>query len=55
MGNSLLRVKVFQNKPSLVLLGALAKLRKATIRFVSVRLSVRMEQFGSHWTDFHEI
>jgi len=29
-----------------------------TITFVmslSVSLSVRMEQFGSHWTDFHEI
>jgi len=37
-------------------LGALAKVRKATISFVmSVRLSVRMEQLGSHWTDFHEI
>ena len=33
-----------------------AKLRSATISFViSVRLSVRMEQPGSHWTDFHEI
>jgi hypothetical protein len=21
---------------------------------MSVRLSVRMEQLGSHWTDFHE-
>jgi hypothetical protein len=37
-------------------LGAFAKLRKATISCVmSVRLSVRMEQLGSHWTDFHEI
>jgi hypothetical protein len=37
-------------------LGAFAKLRKATISFViSVRLPVRMEQLGSHWTDFHEI
>ena len=35
---------------------ALAKLRKATIRFVmSVRLSVRMEQLCSNWKDFHEI
>ena len=33
-----------------------AKLRKATVSFVmSVGLSVRMEQLGSHWTDFHEI
>jgi len=38
------------------LLGAYAKLRKATIRFVmSVRLSVIMEQLGFHWMDFHEI
>jgi hypothetical protein len=37
-------------------LGAFAKLRKATISFVmSVHLSVRMEQLGSHLTDFHEI
>jgi hypothetical protein len=38
-------------------LGAFAKkLRKETISFlISVRPSVRMEQFGSHWTDFHEI
>jgi hypothetical protein len=41
---------------SLTFLGAFAKLRKATVSFVmSVRLSVRMEQLGSHWTDFHEI
>jgi len=33
-------------------LGAFAKLRKATISF---GMSVRMEQLGSHWTDFHEI
>jgi hypothetical protein len=37
-------------------LGAFAKLRKATISFfMSVCLSVRMEQLGSHWTDVHEI
>ena len=36
--------------------GAFAKLRKAIISFVmSVLPSVRMEQLGSHWTDFHEI
>jgi len=36
-------------------LGAFVKFRKATTSFVmSVRLSVRMEQLGSHWTDFHE-
>jgi hypothetical protein len=40
----------------ILLLGALAKLRKATVGFVgTVRLSVRMEQLGSHWVDFHEI
>jgi hypothetical protein len=32
-------------------LGALAKLQKSTISFV---MSVRMEQLGSHWTDFDE-
>jgi hypothetical protein len=36
-----------------VFLGDFAKLRKATISFVmSVCPSVRMEQPGSHWTDF---
>jgi hypothetical protein len=40
-------------------LGVLEKLRKATINFVisalpSFRPSVRMEQLGSHSTDFHE-
>ena len=37
-------------------LGAFPELRKATIRFLlSVRPSVPMEQFGSHWTDFQDI
>jgi hypothetical protein len=37
-------------------LGALAKLRTATITFVmSVCHRVLMEQFGFHWTNFHEI
>jgi hypothetical protein len=37
-------------------LSAFAKLRKVTISFVLfVRLSVGMQQLGSHWTDFHEI
>ena len=37
------------------ILGAVTKFRKATIGFVmSVRLSVRMEQLGSNWTDFHD-
>ena len=36
--------------------GAFGKLRKATISFViSVRPSVRVEQLGSHYTDFYEI
>jgi len=34
------------------LLGALAKLRKATVSFV---MSVRMEHLVSHWTDINEI
>jgi len=38
------------------ILGSFAKLRKATVSLVmSVSLSVRMEQLGFHWTDFHEI
>jgi len=38
------------------LLGAFAKLRKATIDFVVYVLpSVRIEQLGSNWTDFDEI
>jgi hypothetical protein len=41
-------------------LGTFAKLRKATINLVAsfcsfVCSSVRMEQLGSHWTDFDEI
>jgi hypothetical protein len=39
---------------SLNCLVTLAKLRKATLRFFYVCLSVRMEQLFSHWTDFHE-
>jgi hypothetical protein len=35
-------------------LGAFPKVRKSTISFMSVCLSVRMEQLGSHWTDFDE-
>jgi len=32
------------------------KIAKWTVSFVvSVRQSVRMEQLGSHWTDFREI
>jgi hypothetical protein len=41
---------------NLQFLGAFAKLRKTTISFVmSVRLSVRMKQLGSHWVDFDSI
>jgi hypothetical protein len=37
-------------------LDAFAKLRKATLGFVmSIRLSVRPEQFGSHWKGFSDI
>jgi hypothetical protein len=36
--------------------GEFAKLRKANNRLInSVRPSVRMEQLGSHWAEFHEI
>ena len=39
-----------------VVFGAFVELRKATINLVmSVRLSVRVELFGFHWTDFDEI
>ena len=42
-----------------VLLGEFSKLRKATVSFVmyvrpSIRPSVRNEQLGYHWTDFHK-
>ena len=41
---------------SLQLVFAFRKLQKASISFVIfVGLSVRVEQLGSHWTDFHEI
>jgi hypothetical protein len=33
-------------------LGKLAKLQKVTTSFI---MSVRLEQLGSHWMDFHEI
>jgi hypothetical protein len=47
------------NKPSrpprlVQFLGALAKLRKGTGSLL-MSPSVRMQQLGSHWTDFHEI
>jgi hypothetical protein len=38
------------------ILGTFTKLRKAATSFVmSIRPSVRVEQLGSHWTDFREI
>jgi len=38
------------------LLGPVAQLRTATVGFVmTVRLSARMKQLGSHRTNFHEI
>jgi hypothetical protein len=51
---------VFKKSIAWPFLDVLAKLRKATISFVvsvrpSARPSVRMEQLGSHWTDFREI
>ena len=54
-----LRVRI-RDMDDVSVLGALAKLRKATISFVmSIRLSVRpsfrMEHLGSHWTNFHDI
>jgi hypothetical protein len=40
----------------LSLVDVFAKLRKAAVSFVRyVRPPVRMEELGSHWTDFHEI
>ena len=36
-------------------LRAFEKLRKATICFLICRLSVHMQQIGSHWKYFHEI
>jgi len=39
-----------------MLLGVFVKFRNTTISYVrSFCPSVRMEQLGSHWTDFHEI
>jgi hypothetical protein len=66
-GEQIFEIKYFQPSNNLkflrhiqgntiIILGAVAKFRKAVISFViSVRLSVRMEQLDSYWTDFHEI
>jgi hypothetical protein len=41
---------------SFYFLGVFEKLRDATVGHVfSICRSLRMEQLGSHWTDFHEI
>jgi len=43
-------------KKKLFLTRRARKLQKATVSFVmSIRLTVRMEQLGSHWTDFNKI
>jgi hypothetical protein len=47
------RIIIFRTSTYIQFLGALTKLRKATISLVMVCLSVRMEQLGSHWRDFH--
>jgi len=43
----------------LIVLGAFAKLQKATISFVMYVCpsgqSVRMKELGSHWMEFHDI
>jgi hypothetical protein len=58
-GVSFFVILQFIKRPSTqvaLFLRAFAKLRKATIGFVmSVRPSARMEQLGSHGTDFHEV
>jgi hypothetical protein len=43
---------------STTFLGALAKFAKndyLALTYLSFRLSIRLEQLGSHWADFHEI
>jgi len=40
---------------SQLILGAFAKMRKATTNFVMSVCPSRTEQLGLHWTDFHEI
>jgi len=47
-------VRVAYHPP--IFLGAFAQFREATVSFVmSVRPSVRMQQIGSNWMDFHKI
>jgi hypothetical protein len=40
---------------SQLILGAFAKMRKATISYVMSVCPSRIEQLGLHWTEFHEI
>ena len=40
---------------SFILLGTFAKWRKATVRFIILSVTVRMEQLGYHWKGYHEI
>jgi hypothetical protein len=51
------KVWIFKKQPTIKsFLGPFANFRKATLSFViSVRLFVRIEQLGYHWTYFHEI
>jgi hypothetical protein len=56
----LTEVKLYDSMASyltlLLLLGMIAKLRKATIScLMPTRPPVHMEELGFHWTDFHEI
>ena len=44
------------HKSLTVFLDAFTKLQKVTVNFIMAGcLSIHMEQFGSHWTDVHEI
>jgi hypothetical protein len=54
---TLLRLRRTSNsEEKITFLEVFAKLLKMTTNFVmSVCPSARMEQLGSHWTDFHEI
>ena len=48
--------RILKHPVSALVSGAFVKLRKATISFVmslSVLVSSRIEQIGSHWIDFH--
>jgi hypothetical protein len=48
--------KMYSENEIFVLLDMFVILWKVAVNFIkSVRLSIRMKQLGSHWTDFHEI